>query len=263
MIELLAFALLASGDSPSSTLSEAAHALEADRIVQARRMIADAIAAGERGPEIDRFLADLAFAEKRWAEAQARYADLLRAEPSDSRSAERAGIASLAAGDVGDARRFIEKAIALGSPSWRVWNALGVLCDFEANWDCADAAYGSAVVLVPNQPEILNNHGWSLILRGEWASAVQSLERAAQADPKSTRIKNNLELVRAAVSADLPRRHRGESSADFAARLNDAGVAAAQRGERKRAIAALSQALVVSDSWYARAANNLAGLQRQ
>lgn len=76
MIELLAFALLASGDSPSSTLSEAAHALEADRIVQARRMIADAIAAGERGPEIDRFLADLAFAEKRWAEAQARYADL-------------------------------------------------------------------------------------------------------------------------------------------------------------------------------------------
>lgn len=263
MIELLAFALLASGDPVSSTLSEAAHALEADRIVQARRMIADAIAAGERGPKIDRLLADLAFAEKRWAEAQARYTELLRTEPSDSRSAERAGIASLAAGDIGEARRFIEKAIALGNPSWRVWNALGVLCDFEANWDCADAAYGSAVVLVPNQPEILNNHGWSLLLRGEWASAVQLLERAAQADPKSTRIKNNLELARAAVSAELPKRHDGESDSAYAVRLNDAGVAAEKRGDRDRAIAAFSQALAISDFWYERAANNLARVRPQ
>jgi hypothetical protein len=39
--------------------------------------------------------------------------------------------------------------------------------------------------------------------------------------------------------------------------LNDAGVAAAILGDKRRATAAFTQALDVSGTWYSRAANNL------
>jgi hypothetical protein len=93
--------------------------------------------------------------------------------------------------------------------------------------------------------------------------AVTPLEQASILDPKSARIQNNLELARAAIADHLPERRAGEADADFAARLNDAGVAAEERGDRARAIAAFSQALSVKDSWYARAANNLQEAQTQ
>lgn len=263
MIAFLAAALLAGGNPTTVDLSEAAHAIEANRLVQARRMLADAIAAGQQGPDVDDLLADLAFADRRWAEARSRYTHLLQTKPEDARSAERAGIASLMLGDTKRARAFIEKAISSGDGSWRAWNALGALCDLEHDWDGADAAYATADELSPNQPEVLNNHGWSLILRGEWASAIEVLEKAAQIDSKSSRIANNLELARAAVAADLPTRREAESDSEFAARLNDAGVVAEKRGDRARAIAAFSRALAVRDIWNARAANNLARLKPQ
>lgn len=263
MIAFLAAAFLAGGTPTAVDLSEAANAIEAGRIVQARRMLADAIAAGQQGAEVDHLLADLAFADRRWTEAQARYSHLLEAKPDDARHAERAGIASLMLGDQNRARALIQKAVSSGNASWRAWNALGALCDFERDWDGADAAYATADGLSPNQAEVLNNHGWSLILRGEWVSAIEALERAAQLNPKSSRIANNLELAKASVAADLPERRNGESDFDFAARLNDAGVVAERIGDRDRAIAAFSRALAVSDAWHARAANNLARLQAQ
>ena len=87
------------------------------------------------------------------------------------------------------------------------------------------------------------------------------LERAAAIDPKSRRIADNLELARAALAEDLPRRRARESNADWAARLNDAGVAAAIGGQHQRAVAAFSQALTASATWYERAANNLAAIE--
>jgi len=105
---------------------------------------------------------------------------------------------------------------------------------------------------------VLNNRGWSLMLRGQWTEALPLIERAAGIDPKAARIADNLELVRAAVAQDLPQRRPGESDSDWATRLNDAGVVAASGGERQRAIAAFSQAIEASTHWFERAANNLA-----
>jgi Flp pilus assembly protein TadD len=166
-------------------------------------------------------------------------------------------------GELPEAESFADKAIASGNASWKAWNAKGVLCDFRGDWACADAAFAAAAKKKPDEPEILNNQGWSLILRGKWADSLIPLEQAAILDPKSLRTRNNLELARAALQNHLPERKPGESNSEFAARLNDAGVAAERRGERARAIAAFSQALAVNDSWYARAANNLEKAQSQ
>ena len=261
MLSLLLAAAVASASPPANALSEAGHAIDAGRLEQARKMIANAVAAGAAGPQVERLLADLAYKSGRNAEALARYRALLAKTPSDPRLAERAGIAALKAGDRA-AAELLARATASPAASWRAWNARGVAADLEHDWAGADAAYSEAARRAPGQAEIHNNSGWSKLLRGDWSEGLKLLNKAAKLDPRSTRIANNLELARTALAEDLPRRRAGESSADWAARLNDAGVAARLRGEKARAIAAFARAVEARDIWYERAANNLAIAER-
>ena len=93
------------------------------------------------------------------------------------------------------------------------------------------------------------------------AEAIAPLERALALEPRFALAARNLELARASLEARLPQRKAGESTADYAARLNDAGVAAMAQGQRARARAAFTQALEISDQWYERAAMNLEALE--
>ncbi len=96
-----------------------------------------------------------------------------------------------------------------------------------------------------------------MLLRGEWEQAADLLAKAAAIDPTSTRAANNLDLARLGLSGELPARRGGETSAEHAARLNDAGVAARLRGDPARARAAFAQAITISGPWYLRAHANL------
>lgn len=256
---LLAIAALTAAAPPA--LGEAAHALTNGRIEQARIMIGNAVKAGSSGPELDRLLADLAFVSGDFPLALARYEALLKASPGHALFAERIGISAIHLGDPALATRMIAVATASPAASWRAWNARGVLADRRGDWDEADRCYAKAAKAAGNRPEILNNHGWSLLARGRWSEALPLLEQAAGLDPRSPRIANNLELARAALDGDLPRRNPGESDSDWSARLNDAGVVAGISGDRKRAIAAFAQAITARDRWFDRAANNLAAAE--
>jgi Flp pilus assembly protein TadD len=263
MLALLMAASVAAANPVDPRLLGAAHAIATGRLEQARAMIGNAVAAGANGPPVERLLADLAFASGRNAEALSRYQTLVAANPADLLLAERAGIAALRAGEVERATVLIERAIASAAPSWRAWNARGVLADLQRDWPAADAAYSRAAQLAPVQAEILNNQGWSQLLRGNWGEAIAPLERAAAVDPQSVRIADNLELARAAISEDLPSRRQGESDQAWAARLNDAGVVARLRNDNVRAVAAFSRAIEARGVWYERAANNLRLAQSQ
>jgi len=243
-------------------LSEASHALEAGRIEQARLMIANAVKAGVQGPELDRLLADLAYVSGDYKGALPRYQQLLVGNTNDGVLYERAAMSAMKLGDYAQASRFLEKATSFPSATWRVWNARGVLADFRRDWAVADQSYERAAALSPRRAEILNNQGWSLLVRGSWTEALGKLEQAAALDSKSTRIADNLELARTAVSEDLPARRPDESDTDWAARLNDAGVIAKVRGDNKKAIAAFAQAVEVRSQYFERAANNLAQVER-
>lgn len=260
MIALLAAALLA-GEAGGAGLGDAVQALQAGRIEQARIILDTAVKAGAQGDEVDRLLADLAFRSRDYAGALDRYQRLAALHPQESLAFERAGIAAFHVGDLRRATAALAAATALPGASWRAWNARGAVADLRRDWDEADLAYGRARELAPGRAEILNNRGWSLLLRGQWQDALPLLDQAATLDPKSRRIADNLELAKAALAEELPRRRAGESNADWAARLNDAGVAAAVGGQRQRATAAFSQALVASAQWYERAANNLAVIE--
>lgn len=254
---LLAVPVAVATAQPVPGLAEAAHAIEVGRLDQARTMINAAVAQGAHGDALDRTLAELAFAEGKYSTALPRYETLHLAHPAEARLAERAGLAALHLRQVAKAVFFLDKAIALPGASWRAWNARGVAADHGRDWTTADRCYARAAALAPKEGQVANNLGWSLLMRGEWEAAIQPLERAASLNPKSKRIADNLELARAAIAEELPQRRPSESDESWAARLNDAGVAAQLRGDRKRAIAAFSQALAARSIWFDRAANNL------
>lgn len=260
-LALLAGLALAASGSPSSPsdsrIRDAHEAIEAGRLDQARLMIAHATADGVDGQAMSRLLADLAFAGGKYEEALARYKQLAGDPPNASAICERAVLSALRIQALSDAASMIECATSGPDVTWRSWNARGVLADAGRQWADADSAYRNAFQLSPDEPEVANNRGWSYLLRGEWERARQFLERAAQLDPKSIRIANNLELAEAALSERLPTRRQGESDRSWAARLNDAGVAAQLLGDRRRAIAAFTQALEASGTWYSLAGNNL------
>ena len=256
MITLLAAVLLAA--EPAIELGDTVQALQSGRLQQARIMLDAAVKAGAQGEEVDRLLAELAFRSGDYASALDRYQKLAALHPQEPLTLERAGIAAVHVGDLDRATAALNAATQLPGAGWRAWSARGAVADFRRDWAGADLAYDHAMQLAPERAEVLNNRGWSLMLRGQWAEALPLLERAGSLDPKSRRITDNLELAKAALAEDLPRRQPGESDADWAARLNDAGVLAAAGGDRKRAIAAFAQALEASSSWFARAANNLA-----
>ena len=258
LLLIVAPVALATAAPASTRLGEAAHALSAGRTSQARTMVSAAIAEGASGDAVDRLLADLAFAEGRFDQASARYDLLSMAHPAEGRLAEQAGLSALRLRQTAKAAAQLDRAVKLPGATWRAWNGKGVAADYRGEWAVADEAYRNAARLAPTRAEVANNLGWSLMLRGEWRSAIVELERAARLDPASARIADNLELARTAIGEDLPKRHSGESSEAYAARLNDAGVVARIQGDRRRAVAAFTRALEARSLWFERAANNLA-----
>jgi Flp pilus assembly protein TadD len=243
-----------------SLLKDASRAIDAGRLQEAKLLIARAVSAGAKGVPVDRVVAKLAFASHKYQEALSGYQRLAASPQKQPSDCENGAIAALELGKPEDAKPLVDCAVAPSHVSWRAWNARGVLADFNQDWASADESYSRAHQLAPEEARIVNNQGWSMLLRGNWAAAIPLFEEAVELDNKSARIADNLELAKAALAADLPQRRAGESERDWAVRLNDAGVAAALLGEKQRAVAAFSQALDASPVWYDRASNNLKAL---
>ena len=95
MQPLLLAAALAGASPTAGPLTEAAHAISAGRLEQARIMINEAVKAGAKGEAVDRLLADLAFESGDYQAALAGYKTLLGSHSGDLFLAERAGIAAV------------------------------------------------------------------------------------------------------------------------------------------------------------------------
>jgi Flp pilus assembly protein TadD len=247
----------ATAQDGSSAIRDASAAIAAGRLEEAKLIISRAISRGVQGPPIERLTANLAFASANYAEALAIYQKLARSPARESGDCENGTLSALRIGRIDDAKPLAECAVSAPGASWRAWNARGVVADWTGDWTVADEAYEHARRVSPDKAAIVNNQGWSKLLRGDWHAAFASFEEAQALAPQSQRIANNLDLARSALAADLPSRRAGESDSEWAVRLNDAGVAAELLGDRQRAIAAFTQALDASPTWYERASNNL------
>lgn len=256
---MLLAALLLAG----AQIEEAEHALAAGRVEQAERMLAILTAEKQDGDRLDLLRAGVAGGSGRHSEALALYASVATRMPGDLRSAAGAARAAFELGRMADARHWSDKATSLPGAGWRDWNLCGAISDRDGRFDRADQCYGEAQRLAPGRAEVRNNRGWSVLLRGRWSEAADLFRAALATAPDNVRIRRNLELAEAAVASDLPLRRAGESAADYAARLNDAGVIAAAAGDSRRARAALANALTERPEWSERTARNLSEIERR
>ena len=75
------------------------------------------------------------------------------------------------------------------------WLGLAASYDRLRRFELADRAYGQAIKLAGPTPEILNNQGYSFMLRGDYVHARTKLAEARAKDPKNPFILNNIKLL--------------------------------------------------------------------
>ena len=75
------------------------------------------------------------------------------------------------------------------------WVGLAASYDRLKRFDLADRAYSQAIKLIGPTPEVMNNQGFSYMLRGDYRRARSMLLAAQAKDPKSPYIANNLRLL--------------------------------------------------------------------
>jgi tetratricopeptide (TPR) repeat protein len=99
------------------------------------------------------------------------------------------------AGNFSRAERYFHRAAELHPGDAEAWVGLAAADDRLRRFDQADRAYREATAILGPTAEILNNQGYSYLLRGDYAHARETLLAAAAKDPKNPYVKNNLELL--------------------------------------------------------------------
>src|SRR5215471_11631070 len=98
-------------------------------------------------------------------------------------------------GDFGLAARHFEKAAALAPKDGTAWVGLAASYDRIGRFDLADRAYKRALRLVGETTALLNNQGYSYMLRGKLVEARRKFLRAYEREPNNPTVINNLELL--------------------------------------------------------------------
>lgn len=98
-------------------------------------------------------------------------------------------------GDFGSAERYFRQAADVAPKDVTAWIGLAACYDRLARFDLADQAYRRAVALSGETVEILNNQGFSYMLRGNLNQARAKFKKALARDPGNATVLNNLELL--------------------------------------------------------------------
>ena len=102
-------------------------------------------------------------------------------------------------GNYGLAERYFRRAVESGPREADAWLGLAASYDRLRRYDLADRAYNQLYGLVGRTPEILNNQGYSMMLRGDYAHARTILMEARAKDPNNPYIANNINLLEESV----------------------------------------------------------------
>lgn len=98
-------------------------------------------------------------------------------------------------GNFGLAQRYFQDAVEKSPRDLSAWLGLAASYDRLGRFDLADKAYRSAVSLGGYSTQILNNEGYSYMLRGNLKAARAKFHEALRRDPGNPTIINNLQLL--------------------------------------------------------------------
>jgi Flp pilus assembly protein TadD len=107
----------------------------------------------------------------------------------------RMGLEQYNRGNYGLSQRYFKDAVEKAPRDVTAWVGLAASYDKLRRFDLADQAYTQAIRLGGVTVQILNDQGYSLMLRGNLTAARRKFEQAYSLDPGNPVIVNNLELL--------------------------------------------------------------------
>ncbi|HEY1474123.1 MAG TPA: hypothetical protein VGF53_08570 [Pseudolabrys sp.] len=117
---------------------------------------------------------------------------LLGSDPNDALSL---GKKQYRAANFGLAEKYFRHAAELHPRDAEAWLGLAASYDRLRRFDLADRAYAQAIRILGPTTEILNNQGYSYMLRGDYKRAQEKLAAAERKDPGNKYVLNNLQLL--------------------------------------------------------------------
>lgn len=228
-------------------------------LVSSPKAIANYNAGGCSGDAADIAVGECMLEKAADAEAEKFFAAM--GEAGGAAAAQGRGVALARLGRHDDAVVALKAAIAAEPGLWRAHNALGVSLDYLGDRDAALAAFDAAADLNRDDGSALNNKGVALLKAGKDAEAIAAFQEALRRDASLETAAANLRLAYA-MTGDYQAAVSGLSDADRAAALNNAGVAAAARGDKDEARRLFQRALDESPQFYAKAYANMNRLLR-
>jgi Flp pilus assembly protein TadD len=100
-------------------------------------------------------------------------------------------------GSYGLAQRYFRDAVEKSPEDAEAWVGLAASYDRLRRFDLADQAYAQAIKLTGETVQILNDRGYSYLLRGDLGKARVKFMKAYQLDPTNPTVINNLQLLNA------------------------------------------------------------------
>ena len=98
-------------------------------------------------------------------------------------------------GQFGLAEQYFRDAVTKAPKDSLAWLGLAASYDRTGRFDLADRAYKVAKTLIGETAELLNNEGYSFMLRGDFQTAQKKLLRAYKLEPHNPAIMNNIKLL--------------------------------------------------------------------
>jgi hypothetical protein len=95
----------------------------------------------------------------------------------------------------GLAEKSFQTAVEKHPNDAEAWVGLASSYDRLHRFDLADRAYGQALRIVGPTVEVLNDEGFSYMLRGDYARAYRLLQQAQAKDPANPYVQANLDLL--------------------------------------------------------------------
>ncbi len=105
------------------------------------------------------------------------------------------GVQRFYEGDFGLAQQYFQNAVERSASDSSAWIGLAASYDRLGRFDLADRAYSAASQLIGTPPALLNNMGYSYMLRGDLNKARVKFKAALKLDPVNSTTLNNLALL--------------------------------------------------------------------
>jgi Flp pilus assembly protein TadD len=107
----------------------------------------------------------------------------------------RMGLEQFNRGNYGLSQQYFKAAVEKAPKDVTAWVGLAASYDRLRRFDLADQAYAQAIRLGGETVQILNDQGYSYMLRGNLSAARRKFEQAYTLDPTNPTIANNLVLL--------------------------------------------------------------------